>query len=166
MYKFIILISSVDDASGHYTTGLFYGNNYWIGSLSLCKSIYKETTLNAPNVGMYNKHCNFHSFLNWLLFAFTVRTRQEKDEISFNDAYNPTETLAHENPPFIPAFFVLKAKINETEIVKYVSLKYCSDEIHTSHYSKVISHEIYHIQKAITLHLYCMIFTHTERFFF
>lgn len=39
---------SVDDASGHYTTGLFYGNNYWIGSLSLCKSIYKDTTSDAP----------------------------------------------------------------------------------------------------------------------
>lgn len=33
---------AVDDASGHYTTGLFFGNNFWIGSLSSCRAIYKE----------------------------------------------------------------------------------------------------------------------------
>ncbi|XP_031635860.1 O-acyltransferase like protein [Contarinia nasturtii] len=90
----------MDDATGHYTTGLFYGNNYWIGSLSSCKSIYKENIVsNSPSI---------------------ARTRQAKDEISFNDAYNPAAaSLPHENPPFIPGFFVLKAKINETEIVKY-----------------------------------------------
>ncbi|XP_055326560.1 nose resistant to fluoxetine protein 6 [Sitodiplosis mosellana] len=88
----------MDDASGHYTTGLFYGNNYWIGSLSLCKSIYKENPTSSPGI---------------------VRTRQAKDEISFNDAYNPATTLPHENPPFLPGFFVLKVIINETEIAKY-----------------------------------------------
>lgn len=31
---------AVDDASGHYTTGYFWGNNYWTGSLQLCRSIY------------------------------------------------------------------------------------------------------------------------------
>lgn len=30
---------SVDDASGHYSSGFFYGNNYWTGSISLCMQI-------------------------------------------------------------------------------------------------------------------------------
>lgn len=29
----------MDDASGHYSSGFFYGNNYWTGSLSLCMEI-------------------------------------------------------------------------------------------------------------------------------
>lgn len=29
----------VDDASGHYSSGFFYGNNYWTGSISLCMEI-------------------------------------------------------------------------------------------------------------------------------
>lgn len=30
---------AVDDASGHYSAGFFYGNNYWTGSISLCMEI-------------------------------------------------------------------------------------------------------------------------------
>lgn len=55
-------------------------------------------------------------------FLALARTRQAKDEISFNDAYNPAAAmLPHENPPFRPGFFVLKVAINETEIIKNVS---------------------------------------------
>lgn len=43
-----------------------------------------------------------------------------KDSISYND-FSPVETTQHENPPFLPGFFVLKAKINETEVARYVS---------------------------------------------
>lgn len=32
----------VDDASGRYTTGFFYGNNYFTGSLSLCTTIHRN----------------------------------------------------------------------------------------------------------------------------
>jgi hypothetical protein len=38
---FINFIFAVDDASGHYTTGFFYGNNYWTGSMPLCRSVYQ-----------------------------------------------------------------------------------------------------------------------------
>lgn len=43
------------------------------------------------------------------------------DAISFND-FSFTETGPYENPPFFPAFFVLKALVNETEIAKFVSI--------------------------------------------
>lgn len=125
----MLLFISVDDASGHYTAGLFYGNNYWIGSLSLCKSIYREKVSNSPVIGICREVsfewltdlCFFKNAYVILLFSIPVRTRQAKDEISFNDAYNPAAaTLPHENPPFLPGFFVLKVKINETEVAKYV----------------------------------------------
>lgn len=32
----------MDDSSGRYTTGFFYGNNYFTGSLSLCTSIHRN----------------------------------------------------------------------------------------------------------------------------
>lgn len=39
-----LLSFPVDDASGRYTNGFFYGNNYFMGSLSLCTSIFKDDT--------------------------------------------------------------------------------------------------------------------------
>lgn len=53
-------------------------------------------------------------------FYFAAQTQKVKDAISFND-FSVTDVVPHENPPFIPGFFVLKAKVNETEIAKYVS---------------------------------------------
>lgn len=43
-------ISLVDDASGHYSSGFFYGNNYWTGSISLCMQEREagEDHLKAP----------------------------------------------------------------------------------------------------------------------
>lgn len=32
----------MDDASGRYTNGFFYGNNYFMGSMSLCTTIFKD----------------------------------------------------------------------------------------------------------------------------
>lgn len=29
----------MDDSSGHYSAGFFYGNNYWTGSILLCMEI-------------------------------------------------------------------------------------------------------------------------------
>lgn len=135
---FLFSLFAVDDASGHYTTGLFYGNNYWIGSLSLCKAIYKDTISDVPTRGKYrsqsmsNVRQRFSQKLNLpndtstkanFLFLtcfqnFPAQNLQDQTAISFNDAYS-TEILNHDNPPFIPGFYVLKVRINETEIAKY-----------------------------------------------
>lgn len=53
----------------------------------------------------------------FFFFDFIVQARQDKSVIS-NDAYSPSSSLVHENPPFIPGFFVLKFEINETIVVK------------------------------------------------
>lgn len=33
------MLFSVDDASGRYSTGWFWGNHYWTGSRNLCENI-------------------------------------------------------------------------------------------------------------------------------
>lgn len=51
---------TVNDASGRYSSGLFYGNNFWMGSLTLCESIYKPPSDITPVVvvpaGNYQYH--------------------------------------------------------------------------------------------------------------
>lgn len=67
-FSFCRLSITVDDASGHYTTGLFYGNNYWIGSLSLCKSIYKDLNSRAAQTMGKQEKWEIHillSILKW-----------------------------------------------------------------------------------------------------
>lgn len=89
--KFLLLLL-VDDASGHYTTGFFWGNNYWTGSMMLCRSIYKTdedeyfSKKQGSNVGL--------PFSNGNSIA--------------------TDQLRHTNPPFFPRFGVLKVVLNES----------------------------------------------------
>ncbi|XP_054729042.1 O-acyltransferase like protein-like [Anastrepha obliqua] len=82
----------MDDASGHYTSGFFYGNNYWLGSLSLCESIYHEDDddrLNARNA--------------------------KNSGLPFAKAHTQIYTTVYnENPTFVPGFFVIKLFVNET----------------------------------------------------
>ncbi|XP_036345810.1 nose resistant to fluoxetine protein 6-like, partial [Rhagoletis pomonella] len=81
-----------DDASGHYTSGFFYGNNYWLGSLSLCESIYHEGDDDSVN----------------------SRTAKNSG-LPFAKAHTQIYTTVYnENPTFIPGFFVIKIFLNET----------------------------------------------------
>lgn len=100
LYLFI-LFALVDDASGHYTTGYFWGNNYWMGSMTLCRSIYKEND------------DDFHE-----------RTQSSNVGLTFTSDHNANANvhqLPHENPPFFPRFAVLKININETTTTPIVS---------------------------------------------
>ncbi|XP_011213223.2 nose resistant to fluoxetine protein 6 [Bactrocera dorsalis] len=82
----------MDDASGHYTSGFFYGNNYWLGSLSLCESIYHEDDNDSSNA------------------------RSAKNSgLPFAKAHTQLYTTVYnENPPFMPGFFVIKLFLNDT----------------------------------------------------
>lgn len=87
----------MDDASGGRPRTFFWGNNYFIGSMSLCQSIHKldeDTNINkkqSANVGL--------SFING----------------------NTASALAHENPPFLPRFGILKLIVKEAQISPNVS---------------------------------------------
>lgn len=97
----------MDDATGHYTSGFFYGNNYWMGSLSLCASVYrKDDNSDAVKVkAITNVPKN-----SGLPFA-KVHQR----------IYNPVH---HENPPFLPGFYIIKVLLNETFPTTVVSSRH------------------------------------------
>lgn len=85
----------MDDATGHYTNGFYYGNNYFTGSMSLCRKIFKterdimfeEKKLASQNTGL--------SVL-----------KAERNMI--------TQKMIHENPLFMPGFYVMKISLNES----------------------------------------------------
>jgi hypothetical protein len=81
----------VDDASGSHTTGYLWGNNFWMGSLHLCQSIYKTDN---------DKFFNIKESSNNGLTIFEGNGR--------------TKWIKHKNPPFLPRFGVLKVFLNET----------------------------------------------------
>lgn len=100
LYCFPIL---VDDASGHYASGFFYGNNYWMGSMSLCKSIYH----NDDEDELMRREKAKNSGL-----PFAKAHLQ-----SYSSVYN-------ENPPFVPGFYIIKMFLNETYPTNVVSNNY------------------------------------------
>lgn len=98
----------MDDASGHYASGFFYGNNYWMGSMSLCNAIYHDD----DEEDRIRKEVAKNSGL-----PFAKAHLQ-----SYTSVYN-------ENPPFIPGFYIIKMLLNETyptNVVSIVNLKMIS----------------------------------------
>lgn len=107
----LFLSLAVDDASGHYTSGFFYGNNYWMGSLALCEAIYdgaSSTSSSNGSSGNSSKDSNNKdSGSNGLPFA-------EAFSKAYSSVYNAP-------PPFVPGFYVLKLQLNETLPTQVVS---------------------------------------------
>lgn len=88
----------MNDASGHYSNGFLYGNNYWTGSYRLCDSIYVEEG------------------------SLLADKATKQSEITSINGYNEqTAIKIHENPPFVPTFYVVKLRLNDTEISPTVS---------------------------------------------
>lgn len=93
-----ILLLIVDDASGHYTTGFFWGNNYWTGSMILCRSIYKTDEDD-----------------------FFSKKQGSNVGLPFSNGNVAADQLQHSNPPFLPRFGVLKVVLNESHTTPTVS---------------------------------------------
>lgn len=89
----------MDDASGHYTTGFYWGNNYWTGSRTLCRSIYRTDDDYFPE-----KKVSANTGL-------TFNSDQERQSAH----------LVHVNPPFFPRFGVVKVGLRESTLVPSVS---------------------------------------------
>uniref|UniRef100_A0A1B0FQH3 Nose resistant-to-fluoxetine protein N-terminal domain-containing protein n=1 Tax=Glossina morsitans morsitans TaxID=37546 RepID=A0A1B0FQH3_GLOMM len=86
----------MDDASGHYTSGFFYGNNYWMGSMSLCKAIHHAVGHDRGKIAVRSAGLPFS---------------KDNDGYSYPSIYN-------DNPPFMPGFFIIKIFFNETYPMK------------------------------------------------
>ena len=95
----------MDDASGHYTTGFFYGNNYWTGSMTLCMSIYDPDIINSQDNDSEEP----------------LIESKKNIGLSFTQDYN-AKSVRHVNPPFLPGFFVLKIAVNDSIIVPTVCI--------------------------------------------
>lgn len=94
---FVLLFIVVDDASGRYTTGYFWGNNYWTGSKALCDSIYRTDD-----------------------YDFHIKKQGANTGLTTINGNVVTAELRHENPPFFPRFGILKVVLNETDFTPTV----------------------------------------------
>lgn len=93
----------MDDASGHYTTGFYWGNNYWTGSRTLCRSIYRVDD-----------------------DYFQEKKVSANTGLTFNPEQDRQAThLVHVNPPFFPRFGVVKVGLRESTLVPSVSDDFC-----------------------------------------
>lgn len=93
----------MDDASGHYTTGYFWGNNYWTGSMSLCRNIYTTDQ-----------------------DEFFAKKEVVNVGLTFINGNAASVQQNHENPPFFPRFAVLKVVLNETTTTPTVRAFHCA----------------------------------------
>ncbi|XP_065085856.1 O-acyltransferase like protein [Ochlerotatus camptorhynchus] len=82
----------MDDSSGKYNQGFFWGNNYWTGSLTQCSFIYRKSTT-SRSINKTNKNTDF---------------------TYVNGNFLGASDMMHENPPFIPGFYMLKVLLNNT----------------------------------------------------
>lgn len=108
LFYFCTHVNAVDDASGHYSTGYFWGNNYWTGSMSLCRSIFKTS-------------------------ATDEFTRKESSNIGLTFLHGNTggSQIKHQNPPFLPRFSVIKLAFNDSfttpNVRVFISSRHSSD---------------------------------------
>ncbi|XP_052856836.1 uncharacterized protein LOC128265072 [Drosophila gunungcola] len=99
----------MDDASGHYTSGFFYGNNYWMGSLALCDAI-DDGQIAAP--GKDSSPSNSSS-------PATSPSSPESESKNTGLPFAAAHTQGYSSvynapPPFLPGFYVIKMQLNET----------------------------------------------------
>lgn len=73
-----------------------------VGSFIMCSKI-------LPKMKIHN---------NIIFINYLAQNLRDHTALTFNDAYSAA-TLHHDNPPFVPGFYVLKVRINETQIAKY-----------------------------------------------
>lgn len=85
----------MDDSTGKYNHGFFWGNNYWTGSITQCSFIYRKDGSNK----------NFTKII------------KNTDLTYINGNYLEASDEMHENPPFIPGFYMLKILLNNTRIL-------------------------------------------------
>ncbi|XP_058814695.1 nose resistant to fluoxetine protein 6 isoform X2 [Topomyia yanbarensis] len=82
----------VDDSSGKYNQGFFWGNNYWTGSITQCSFINQSKT-RSRNL---------------------TKVVKNTDLSYINGNFLEASEMMHENPPFNTGFYMLKVLLNNT----------------------------------------------------
>ncbi|XP_022910626.1 nose resistant to fluoxetine protein 6 [Onthophagus taurus] len=103
----------MEDASGRYTTGWFWGNRFWLGSQNLCENI-------APK----NIKHKIEAEQN---LTRTVRDISEKPSPSQSIGYETGILTYSSIPPYDVSFFVLKLELNSSlaDDVRIVQMGLC-----------------------------------------
>lgn len=60
------------DASGHYTSGFFSGNKFWIGAIDQCREMQNEFTFNSPFDNQNQTTMNVNNLLPFAVDVFSV----------------------------------------------------------------------------------------------
>lgn len=123
-----MLCLAVDDASGHYSSGYFDGNNYWMGSLTQCSNIIIEDIDRTIELGMLPllKKRPPNRLHNRVLFFSNAENKQaiRKTGLLDDDGYDqnlkPLAMSFFENPSFRPGFFIIKSVLRGTIISQNV----------------------------------------------
>ncbi|BFG00152.1 uncharacterized protein DMAD_00214 [Drosophila madeirensis] len=103
----------MDDASGHYTSGFFYGNNYWMGSLALCDAIDDGQTMAVAAAAAAGKDNNSSSRS---AASEDAAHPNRNSGLPFAAAHTQAySTVYNAPPPFVPGFYVIKMQLNETQ---------------------------------------------------
>lgn len=96
-----LCLATVDDSSGKYTKGFFWGNNYWTGSMDQCSYIYQNDSDTDP----------------------APKKKGRNTDITYiNGNFLGSSEMEHQNPPFVPGFYMAKILINGTESFNAVSV--------------------------------------------
>jgi hypothetical protein len=91
----------VYDATGRYQAGFLWGNNYWMGSMTQCRDIYK-----SENEDHVSKKQKGYTGLGLIRENSKVVVRP------------------HVNSPFMPRYGVLKVNLTETYTTPKVGTRY------------------------------------------
>ncbi|GLV44148.1 uncharacterized protein CBL_12556 [Carabus blaptoides fortunei] len=105
----------MDDASGRYTTGWYWGNHYWTGSRTLCENI-------APNNKKISATSRQSSQLPEQSIAANVSRKRRNARASLSTTPSPSSFVGYSpgpleqdhNIPFPVAFYMLKMDVNIT----------------------------------------------------
>ncbi|KAK0083723.1 hypothetical protein PV325_008321 [Microctonus aethiopoides] len=62
----------MNDASGHYTSGFFSGNKFWIGAIDQCREMQNEFTFNSPFDNQNQTTVNVNNLLPFAIDVFSV----------------------------------------------------------------------------------------------
>lgn len=134
----------MDDASGRYSTGWFWGNHFWTGSQSLCENI-------APKGGSFITANDTTARVQRNVDSKPTTTKLNNP--SAGSGYTPGKLLYTSIPPFSVSFFMLRVNLNSSftseERILHVGL--CMPETCNDDDVKFILEETSKLSKTITL---------------
>ncbi|KAK5650999.1 hypothetical protein RI129_002028 [Pyrocoelia pectoralis] len=124
----------MDDASGRYSTGWFWGNHFWTGSQSLCENISPSNNPTSTNVSEVGASLNESSSMQY-------------------EKYQKIIMIPSTMPRFDLGYFILRISINSsfTDEERTVHVGLCIPDICTNEDAQFLFEETSRISKKVSL---------------